>query len=141
MRRYPFQALADAMNMTLAELGRHLNISGSTFKAMRENGLSEAAADRRAVQCGLDPYRVWPEMIDHAIEDEQAARRAKKREYQRRYYARHAEEIRERNRRYWAETADYQRTRRQRHRQANPDTVRAQERERYAAKRRNSEAA
>lgn len=32
-------------------------------------GVTERTADRLAVAAGLHPYVVWPEMVDHAIED------------------------------------------------------------------------
>lgn len=131
------QALADAKGMTLAELGRHLNISGSTYKDYRDNGMTERVADKRAVQCGLIAWEVWPDMLDHAIEDEIEARRAKKREAQRRYRANNPQarqRDRERHARYMAETREYQnRSKRMRY-WSDPERFRAERMRRYYAK-------
>lgn len=136
MRRYAFDTLAEAAGMEPHLLAAHLGISGSTWKKYRSEGMSEVVADRRAAQCGFVAWQVWPEMLEHAIADEAERRRAKKAEYQRRYYARHAEQMRERNRRYWAETVEYQRKRKQRFYRDNAERLRAEARERYQASKR-----
>lgn len=142
--RYSLQALADAAGMTLAELGRHLNISGSTFKGYRDEGMTEVVADRRAAQCGFVAWEVWPEMLEEAIADDQSLlavqeeerrerRRAQKREQARRRYWRDPERERERNRRYRAEVGDYERLRMRRYYEAHAEEQRAKARERYWA--------
>lgn len=140
-RRYEFQTLADKQGITLAELGRRLNISGSVFKQYRDQGITELVADRRAKQCGLVAYEVWPEMLDHAIEDEAAERRRKKRDEMRRYRAKNParrELERERHARYMAETREYQNRMKRRHYAENADRLRAKRMERYYAQKQAS---
>lgn len=68
-RRYQLQPLADVLGISLASLGRHLGVSGSTWKEYRDQGVTEKVGDRLAVRAGVAAYEVWPEMLDHAIED------------------------------------------------------------------------
>lgn len=67
MKRYPLQALADALGVPLPSLGSRLGVSGSTWQEYRDRGVSERVADRLAAQAGLPVLSVWPEMIDDAI--------------------------------------------------------------------------
>lgn len=139
------------MNMSLAELGRSLNISGSTFKEYRDKGLSERVADRRAVQCGLDPYQVWPQMLEDAIEDaakaeeERAARQRRLKAVRaKRAYWRNPEKHRAERRKYKEETREAARKYRRRYYQQNREQEiarSAEYRRRKREERRNSEAA
>lgn len=70
MKRYPVQALADMLDVEVGALTRILNVSGSTWKQYRDEGVSERVADRLATKVGLVTYRVWPEMVDDIIADE-----------------------------------------------------------------------
>lgn len=108
--RYLFAPLAAAMGLSEAAAARALNISGSTEQQYRRDGMSERVADRRAVQAGLEPYLVWPEMLNTAIADVERAeqerldrQRAASARRKRKQYARRRQEILERNRRYRAE--------------------------------------
>lgn len=65
--RYPLQALADAMGLSVNQACKHLKLSGGSRANYQANGLAEKAADRLAVKAGLDPYYVWPEMVDDLI--------------------------------------------------------------------------
>lgn len=67
--KYPFTPLAVAMGMTEAAAAGALGISGSTEQEYRRDGMSELVAERRAVQVGLVPYDVWPEMLEVSIGD------------------------------------------------------------------------
>jgi hypothetical protein len=74
-RRYPLSKLLDACDCTEAELVRRLAIKGvhfdgTTLKRAREQGLVERAADRYAARLGWVVWHVWPEWLDHIIEDE-----------------------------------------------------------------------
>lgn len=68
-RRYSMEPLAAASGVPLPSLGRVLGVSGSTWQDARKHGVGERAADRYAVRLGLHVANVWPEMVDHAIED------------------------------------------------------------------------
>lgn len=64
--RYDFRALLDIVGTDNAP--RRLSISGKQYRSFLDEGLTERQADRYAVRCGLVPYEVWPEMVDH-LED------------------------------------------------------------------------
>jgi len=68
-RRYPLQALVDASGLGEDALRRRVGLSGTMLQRAREMGLTDKAADRYAVRVGLHPFEVWPEMVDHGIED------------------------------------------------------------------------
>jgi len=68
-RRYPIQALASEVGLTVDALCKRMGRSGAVQTSYRELGLSELVADRWAAAFGLPAPYVWPEMIDHAIED------------------------------------------------------------------------
>ncbi len=95
-RRYPLQPLADACGVTLAHLGRLLRTSGSTWKGYRDEGVSELVADRLAARAGFVAYEVWPEMVQHQIDDTEAIEE----ERRRRLLTQKAESAR---RRYWSD--------------------------------------
>lgn len=69
MKRYPFAPLAAAMGESVSAAGRILGLSGSTRNEYRDRGVTERVADRLAVKAGLNPYEVWPEMVDDLIAD------------------------------------------------------------------------
>ena len=133
-RRYPLSALVELSGLSENALAHKVGLSGSTLKKAREDGLLEPAADRYAVRAGFHPYEVWPEMLDHALEDTSiecaggcgtpiqptradhrfCSRRCKERVGQRRRY--HTDELTRRRRiesaaAYYAEAGDYVRTR------------------------------
>lgn len=66
--RYPLDALAEAMRLSVNQACKALGVSGSTMQDYRQRGLTEKVADRLAVKAGLVAYEVWPEMVDHHIE-------------------------------------------------------------------------
>lgn len=66
MSLFPLQPLADRHGVTLAALGRHLGVSGTTWKRYRDLGVSRDVADRLAGRLGLHPAEVWPEWIEDA---------------------------------------------------------------------------
>jgi hypothetical protein len=65
--RYPLEPLLKATGRTKTGLARNLGLSGGSITEASTNGLSEKLADRWAVRSGLDPYCVWPEMVDHLV--------------------------------------------------------------------------
>lgn len=64
MVRYPFQPLLDA-----GASARQLGISGQTMAAFKDHGMDEHQAEKYAHRMGLFVYDLWPEMVDHRIED------------------------------------------------------------------------
>lgn len=141
--RYPLGELAAAVGVTVARLGRDLGLSGKTMQEYRQRGVSAVVADRLAVRCGLDPYVVWPELLDHSIAAAEKRckecgapfvprshrdkyccpahqRRHTAREWARRYRStpEGAAANREARRRYYQENADYERARERRAHQA-----------------------
>lgn len=133
-RRYEFAPLAEAMGMTPGALAKELGISGSTWKGYRDHGMSEVVADRRAAQCGLVAYEVWPEMRDHSIEDEAARKRKLRTEAQRRWRSKPEVRQRERERRarYYREVAEYERRRERERYWSDPEKARRRQREKRA---------
>lgn len=67
--RYPLSALCEALGCQPDDLKTRLHLDHKQFARFVENGLSERSADRHAVRLGLQPQLVWPEMVDHAIDD------------------------------------------------------------------------
>lgn len=137
--RYPLEPLADAMNLSLAALGRHFKIRGSTWKEYRDRGVSELVADRLACRAGLHPFVVWPDMADNTTREvsrscddcgasfvplrkdgrfcgARCRRRYWSREVARRRRQRPdlAERNRQRRRAYYAENGEYERARERR---------------------------
>lgn len=113
-RRYPLEPLAAAMGVPLSSLGRLLGMSGSTWKQSRDDGVTELVADRLAVKAGLHPFVVWPEMVDHQVEDERARRRAVAAAAERRRY--HSDPVKRARknaarRAYYEEYGEYERAR------------------------------
>lgn len=148
-RRYPLDPLFAAMRMTPASACRSLNVSGSTMQEYRGRGVTELVADRLATRAGFPTYSVWPEMLEHAIEDaaaEDVARaedrrlrdNARKAAYDRQRY-RNDPEWRERkkavNRSYKEATREAQRAYARKHREANRARLAAQKRANYQANR------
>jgi len=144
------------MGTTVAGLGRTLSVSGSQLNDYRDRGVTEKVGDRLATKAGFATYEVWPEMIDHAIEDEgdrqrqmasarQARYRAKRphlaglnRQYLRQYRAdasvvAQRSEQKRRAARY-ARHAEEERAQRRAYYQANRDMILAQRREFYKVK-------
>lgn len=69
MRRYPFANLCEALHVTPTDLKRRLGLDHRQLSRYLEQGLPEARADELACRLGLVTVNVWPEMIEHAIED------------------------------------------------------------------------
>lgn len=67
--RYPFAALAAALDLPEWRAAKHLSLSGSTEQEYRTRGLTWRVADRLAVKAGFHPAHIWPEWTDHAIAD------------------------------------------------------------------------
>ena len=69
-RLYPLQPLLDmiggSQNAALSKLGINNRLRRQKYLA---EGVSEKVADRLATRAGYHPSEVWPEMVDHAIED------------------------------------------------------------------------
>jgi hypothetical protein len=60
VRPWPFAPLLAASREPSGnELGRRLNLSGSTLHTARSQGLTDEQADRWAVRLGLHPAFVW----------------------------------------------------------------------------------
>lgn len=68
-RRYPFQPLLNAADLPRREVRRQLGISGTNWQDYLNRGVTTRVADRLACAIGHHPAEIWPEWIDHAIED------------------------------------------------------------------------
>jgi hypothetical protein len=68
-RLYSLAPLAALAGVEVQQLASKLRLSGSDWQRYRDDGVSEKVADRLARKLGFAAYNVWPEMIDHAIED------------------------------------------------------------------------
>lgn len=146
MKRYPLQPLAALLGMDLGPLGKRLGVSGRTWQEYRDQGVSEKVADRMAVKCGLDPYCVWPEMLDDAIAATEAEQRAKRKAYLRAYYLKNRTELLEKQRLRDLADAEVKRKAAKRWYHANKARKRAtqrvyEQRQRDEAKRRRQQAA
>jgi hypothetical protein len=132
-RRYPLDPLRQLTGWSMRHITTIAPCGGPEYRTRLDQGVTAAIADRLAVAAGLHPHLVWPEMLDHAIEDHQrtceaegcaerfsppdraphmrfCSPRCKRREKMRRYRARpHGAEA---NRRHSAAYREYLRTRR-----------------------------
>ncbi len=84
--RYPLGSLADACGLSEHALCVRLGLSGSTMQKVLADGLSALCADRYAVRMGYHAAVIWPELLNEAVEEARARRRAqwaaaKKRRY------------------------------------------------------------
>lgn len=66
-RRYPVAPLAAAVGLPEHELGTRIGWSGAQAAKRRQEGMSEAVADRAALKLGLTPWEVWPDWGDDAL--------------------------------------------------------------------------
>lgn len=74
-RRYPLADLAEAMRESYNQACERLGIGGAERNRIdADGGLSLDRAERIALKAGLHPWNVWPEMVDHLMEDEGAVR-------------------------------------------------------------------
>ena len=149
-RRYPWAPLATAMGLSPSRAAKVLHAGGRYLT----DGMSEPVADRMAAKAGLATYEVWPEMVDHAIEDAGKAcqvcgemfmparsfqvncsKRCQRTHAQRRYRAKPEAAARNRADRaaYYAENAEYERARQRRYYAANLGAERARARRNRAA--------
>lgn len=68
-RRYPLEPLARLTHSTPAALVEIERPNRDARRTWLAEGVLEPIAERMAFHHGYHPYEVWPEMIDHAIED------------------------------------------------------------------------
>lgn len=67
-RPYQLAPLVARLGLEPGEsVARALGTSGATIARWATHGMSERTAERLAVEARLDPYLVWPEMLDVAI--------------------------------------------------------------------------
>lgn len=137
-RRYSLEPLALASGIPLPKLGRRLGMSGSTWQDARDRGVGEKAADRYAVRLGLHAANVWPELIDHALEDALALKRKRQAKWVREKYRRDAafrEAKVEAMRRYWQDCGPALTAQTRRWRELNRGAVNAANRAYHQANR------
>jgi hypothetical protein len=122
--RYSYDAAKDYTGWSGREMRLRLSLSGGQWSGARCHGFTRRVADRIAAIVGEHPSAIWPEVVDHDIEDAQTCcvecgdhfmpprlgtkycsatcrNRRKARDYQRRRRAADAD-YRERNRQYQA---------------------------------------
>lgn len=68
-RRYRLEALADYLQMTMSAACIQARISGSTQKQALCHGITRHVAERIAGELIAHPSEIWPEVVDHDIED------------------------------------------------------------------------
>lgn len=137
MKRYPLAPLLDAMGMSANQACLALGLSGSTQQQYRRDGVTERVADRLAGKAGFSVYEIWPEMADDVIDAVAAADRARENAGERRRYrtdpAKRARRL-ETRRAYYAQHGEYeraaQRVRDAARYAANRDEINARRRER-----------
>lgn len=71
-RRYRLEPLAEFMRMSVNAVCIEVNVSGTTLRAARCHGITRRLVDRIAGQLKCHPAEIWPEVIDHDIEDHTA---------------------------------------------------------------------
>lgn len=90
VRKYPIEPLLVAMGMTLAQASPILDIGGPEYRRYRDQGMTRETAERKANKAGRHVYEVWAEMVEHDVEDTEAAdeaRRERRRVRDRKRYA------------------------------------------------------
>lgn len=70
-RRYPVEPLCSWLGMSLSQACLTVGLSGSTQKAARCHGLSRQSVDTVSAKLRVHPSEIWPEVVDHDIEDHQ----------------------------------------------------------------------
>ena len=140
-RRYPLEPFFALTRWSLSDVQDLAGCNASEWRIRKAEGVTEFVADRIACAAGFHPHEVWPEMLDHAINDlpdrdcdecgqsfipaRPSIQRFCSRRCYRRFHARAstrriratpegAAKNRERRRRYYAENADYERARERR---------------------------
>jgi hypothetical protein len=68
-RRYSLDALADFMKETVPAACRRVGISGSSENDARCHGITRRVAEKAAGLVKEHPATIWPEIVDHDIED------------------------------------------------------------------------
>jgi CGNR zinc finger len=68
-RRYPIEALAEFLRTTIPAACRRVGMSGTSEKDARCHGITRRVVDRVAGELHEHPSVIWPETIDHDIED------------------------------------------------------------------------
>ena len=68
-RRYRLEPLAEFMRMTMSAACIEVGIAGSTQKSAKCHGVTRQVADRAAAHFKEHPSAIWPEVVDHDIED------------------------------------------------------------------------
>lgn len=132
-QRYPLAPFFEVTGWNMTKLQNSFRSNGPEYRIRKDRGVTEAMAERLALEVGRHPFEIWPEMVEDRLETRDCDRcgtafvpvRRKQRwcspkcrlynaqkEHQRRKWAADpewAEAQRERARRYRAETAEYQR--------------------------------
>lgn len=67
--KYPLAPLITLTRMSHGEIAAAVGITSSGVQRWSTRGITERRADQVAVALGFSPYEVWPEMLDHAIEE------------------------------------------------------------------------
>lgn len=68
-RRYPLAPLQALTGWSMQHITGIAPCGGPEYRLRLDHGVTERIADRLAVTAGLHPHVVWPEMLDHALED------------------------------------------------------------------------
>lgn len=73
--RYPIEALAEAMRESYSQACDRLGIGGGQRNRISAaGGFTMDQAEHYANRVGFHPWNIWPEMVDHLMEDEGAVR-------------------------------------------------------------------
>ena len=68
-RRYRLEPLAAFMRMTMSQTCIEVRLAGSTQKRGLCHGITRRVVDRIAAELKEHPAVIWPEIVDHDIED------------------------------------------------------------------------
>lgn len=133
--RYPLDDLIRAMRVSLSQATQQLGVGGPEYRKYRTHGMTRDVAERKALKVGFHPYEVWPEMVEQDYE----SHLARKRRYQRAWYANASPEVKERAlaaaRRYKQESRKALSLYSRRYYEQNRDRIAARQREHYLANR------
>ena len=67
--RYPLDHFFALTGWSMTDVQREAPCNAAEWRKRRTEGVTERIADRIACAAGLHPHTVWPEMLEHALED------------------------------------------------------------------------
>lgn len=69
LRRYPLEPLAKWFGLSIPQTCRLARVEGTPQKEARCHGITRRVVDRICHEFKAHPYEIWPEVVDHDVQD------------------------------------------------------------------------